>query len=197
MNRYGSTPPISGSTSRSCGPLTPMWTWFELTSCWCLWARRFGLVSRSLSTGWSCLSCALWWRCNTFAVLRCWGLLLLLLSLTACGYDGPASWLRPEQAVQWAREHGLTDKPVFNEYNFGGYLISQHIPTYVDGRTIVFGDVSYEYYTKRGAVPQETLDKFHVEWLLLHPWAAPYYDTRPGWKRVYTDDVAVIYVREP
>jgi hypothetical protein len=82
---------------------------------------------------------------------------------------------------------------VYAEYNFGGYLIWRGIPTFIDGRTLVFGELARDYFTKVGKDRTELIDRYHVEWLLLPPWFGV---ASPRWKEVYRDDVAVIYVRQ-
>ncbi len=50
----------------------------------------------------------------------------------------PIKIYAPEAALAAAQAAGLTGH-VLNEYNFGGYLISRGIPTFIDGRTELFG----------------------------------------------------------
>lgn len=113
-----------------------------------------------------------------------------------CGYDVPPQWIRPEKAVDWAVEHGLTSGNVYSDYNLGGYLISRHIPTFIDGRALVFGPLARKYFLARGKALDDMLDEYHVTWTLLHPWGTKHFDASPHWKRAYEDDVAVIHVRQ-
>ena len=77
------------------------------------------------------------------------------------------------------------------------------IPTFVDGRTDLFGDAFLQRYVAassaaRGWLP-ELLDRYTVAWTLLEPLspAAGLLDHLPGWERVYADPDAVIHRRRP
>ena len=97
------------------------------------------------------------------------------------------------KAIDWAIAHDLQNKPVYNEYNFGGALIWRGIPTFIDGRTLVFGDLAREYFTAQSKERAAMIDRYGVQWLLLHPWLQL---QSPNWEEVYKDDVAVIYIRK-
>ncbi len=135
----------------------------------------------------------------------------LLLALGLCGVAGLAFGLqplpradsdsRPAAAVAAAGRMGLSG-PVFNTESFGGYLIFNGIPTYIDGRFELYGDDFLKSYLKavggREPALTEALDGHGVTWTLLSPGegAVAQRDHRPGWRRVYTDPVAVIHVRQ-
>ena len=44
----------------------------------------------------------------------------------------------PAQALAAAQQHGATR--IFNAYQFGGYLISQQVPVFIDGRAELYGE---------------------------------------------------------
>jgi hypothetical protein len=101
----------------------------------------------------------------------------------------------PSAAVQFAKDHHLTG-PVFNDYEFGGYLIFSGIAPFIDGRADMYGDA----FLKRAATPSEMpalLQQYAVAWTLLDPRDARVVllDHLPGWRRLYTDDIAVVHVR--
>jgi hypothetical protein len=101
----------------------------------------------------------------------------------------------PSAAVQFAKDHQLTG-PVFNDYEFGGYLIFRGIAPFVDGRADMYGDA----FLKRAATPSELLallEQYAVAWTLLDPGDArvALLDHLPGWRRLYTDAIAVVHVR--
>jgi hypothetical protein len=108
----------------------------------------------------------------------------------------------PVHAVEWIREH-RPQGPMFNSYNWGGYLIWQLWPDYlvfVDGRTDLFGDELLDQYLQvRFAQPgfQEVFDQYGVNFVLTEAggFTANFLALDDGWTMSYSDDVAVIYVR--
>jgi len=103
--------------------------------------------------------------------------------------------LAPSAAVQFAKDHHLAG-PVFNGYEFGGYLIFSGIAPFVDGRADIYGDA----FLKRAATPSELpalLEQYAVAWTLLDPRDArvAVLDHLLGWRRVYEDDTAVVHMR--
>jgi len=110
----------------------------------------------------------------------------------------------PMDAVEWIREHRPAG-PMFNSYNWGGYIIWQLWPDYlvfVDGRTDLYGDeLLTQYLQVHFARPgfQEVLDEYDVNFVLTE--AGGFTDNflaldGGAWTLAYSDDVAVIYVRE-
>ena len=67
---------------------------------------------------------------------------VLMLGMTvaalAMGQYRPAANMSPAAAVQALKQHQA--KRVFNDYDFGGYLISQGVAPYIDGRTELYGE---------------------------------------------------------
>jgi len=109
----------------------------------------------------------------------------------------------PLEAVEWIREHRPAG-PMFNSYNWGGYLIWQLWPGYlvfVDGRTDLYGDeLLGQYLQVRFAQPGflEVLDEYGANFVLTE--AGGFTDNflaldGDGWTLAYSDDVAAIYVR--
>ena len=108
----------------------------------------------------------------------------------------------PVAAFDFIREANLQGN-VFNHYGFGGYLISNGIKTFIDGRGELFGGDFIKRYVEavngREAQPfEETLDEFHIDWTLLQKDQAAnkILAHLPNWKRVYGDDTATIFVRQ-
>jgi hypothetical protein len=133
----------------------------------------------------------------------------LLVTLVASGmlaatyailrpHDAPPSHFTPAAAVANAIGANITG-PVFNHYNFGGYLIFRGIPTFIDGRALPFGkEFNSEYINADdGNKLDELVDKYGVTWTLLPPKSSAvlHFDQSPHWRRVYADDVAVVHVR--
>jgi hypothetical protein len=112
--------------------------------------------------------------------------------------DGPVT---PAAALAAAERIGLQG-PVFNSEGFGGYLVFSGIPTFIDGRIELYGDTFLARYleAERGDEPALTalLEQFGIVWTLLMPeqGAARCLDHLPGWRRVYSDNHAVIHIRE-
>jgi hypothetical protein len=106
----------------------------------------------------------------------------------------------PVEAVAWIRDNGPPGR-LFNAYNWGGYLV-MNLPEYlvfVDGRTDLFNDEVLEEWldvvnAKEGW--QHILDKWNVNLLLLQP-DMKIVDqlSNKGWQLVYSDQLAVVYVR--
>jgi hypothetical protein len=60
--------------------------------------------------------------------------------------DAPANNITPAAAVEYAINANVTG-PVFNEFEFGGYLVFRSIPTFIDGRTLPFGkEFAVDYF---------------------------------------------------
>jgi hypothetical protein len=91
--------------------------------------------------------------------------------------------------------------PVFNSEAFGGYLIFQRIPTFIDGRAELYGNTFLNRYLAAEGGSEialaTLLDVYGITWTLLMPQQAAVdrLDALPGWRRVYADPIAVIHVR--
>jgi hypothetical protein len=91
---------------------------------------------------------------------------------------------------------------VLNDYRFGGYLIFAGIPTFIDGRGELFGGKFIERYNRDLSLADlpdflKLLDQYNIRATLLAPDtpAVKLLDRLPDWKRVYSDDVAVVHKR--
>jgi hypothetical protein len=108
----------------------------------------------------------------------------------------------PVEAVEWIQEE-RPQGPMFNSYNWGGYLIWRLWPDYlvfVDGRTDLFGDeLLSQYLEVQFAQPgfQDVLDEYGINFVLTEAqgFTDNFLALDDGWTRAYSDDVAVIYVR--
>lgn len=92
--------------------------------------------------------------------------------------------------------------PILNDYNFGGYLIFRHIPVFIDSRADMYGekfvtDTLETVWLSRPGF-EELLEKYHIQSTLLpaDAAAARLLDRLPGWNRIYSDDTAVVHVRD-
>lgn len=92
--------------------------------------------------------------------------------------------------------------PVFNSYSFGGYLIFSGIEPFIDGRAELYGDAFIKRYVEGTLLTSDQLPQlladYGITWTLLSPTtpSVALLDHLPGWRRLYTDDVAVVHVRE-
>uniref|UniRef100_Q07PD5 Glycosyltransferase RgtA/B/C/D-like domain-containing protein n=1 Tax=Rhodopseudomonas palustris (strain BisA53) TaxID=316055 RepID=Q07PD5_RHOP5 len=107
----------------------------------------------------------------------------------------------PAQALAAAQRHGATR--ILNGYIFGGYLISQKVPVFIDGRAELYGEkMVMDMFRASAGRDVEALDRMieehHVDATMLPPSAAAVrlLDQRAGWRRLHADDVAVVHVRD-
>jgi hypothetical protein len=108
----------------------------------------------------------------------------------------------PARAVDYLRRHPVP-QPLFNSYNWGGYLIWSLYPryrVYIDGRPDMYGDAYVDTFVAvYSGSPQwrSILDRQHIASILVEPDSvlAKLLALSPQWRRVYADAQAVIYVR--
>ena len=93
--------------------------------------------------------------------------------------------------------------PIFNSYNWGGYLIWElpEYPVFVDGRTDLYDDAFLREYLSLVFAQgnwEETLDKYGIKLVLIEPQSmmGQLLVERPGWEQVYLDEMATIFVRD-
>jgi len=108
----------------------------------------------------------------------------------------------PAKAVEFIQSHHLTGN-MLNEYDYGGYLIwalPEH-PVFVDGRADLYewaGVLSqYEKWSLLQTDPSQLLDKYHIGFCLLEKDSPMVHvlPLMPNWKKVYSDQKSVIFVR--
>lgn len=108
----------------------------------------------------------------------------------------------PVNAVEFLNQY-TSPGPLFNSYNWGGYILWALYPKYlsfVDGRTDLFSDEILEHYLFAWlAEPgwEEVLDRWDIELALLEP-SAPLSMSlqRTGWKVLYKDESAIVMARD-
>jgi hypothetical protein len=107
----------------------------------------------------------------------------------------------PVAAVQWLKENP-TGGNLFNSYNWGGYLTwaLPQTPVFIDGRADLYGtELMNEWWNVVDGTPQglEVLDRWKVQTILLEPsWPVIKLLPSMGWRKVYEDNMAVIFVKE-
>lgn len=112
----------------------------------------------------------------------------------------------PVEAVEVLLESDFeAPGPIFNEFGWGGYLLYRawpEIPVFIDGQTDFYGeDLTKEYVRIRelGTDWESLIEKHDVRWALI-PVDVPLVqglELHPDWDLVYSDSVAMAFVREP
>jgi hypothetical protein len=93
-------------------------------------------------------------------------------------------------------------EPVFNDYEFGGYLIFKGIRPFIDGRADMYGNDFMRQYVGLQELDNATitamLDKYGIVWAMVHSdyRRGRIFDRIPGWRLHYTDKVASVFIRE-
>jgi hypothetical protein len=113
----------------------------------------------------------------------------------------PRRQMSPESAVGYIFAHNLHGN-IYNDYDFGGYLIFRGLPTFIDGRTeMLFGD---GFMTENRTIvfqrPREFigyLDKYRISIGLVVPNSMESQEFRASsdWIGVYSDDISELFVR--
>ena len=92
---------------------------------------------------------------------------------------------------------------VFNDYDFGGYLISNGVAPFIDGRTELYGEKFFvDHNAASGLMEPENLfrllDAYKIEATLMRTQSAAtkLLDHIDGWHKIFADDVATIHVRK-
>ena len=108
----------------------------------------------------------------------------------------------PVRAVEFIKANHLSG-PMLNDYLYGGYLIwaAPEYPVFIDGRSDVYewsGVLSqFGDWATLKSDPNELLRKYEVNFCLLAK-DAPMARVLPlltNWKMIYSDDIAVIFLR--
>ena len=118
-------------------------------------------------------------------------------SLTATTY--------PVGAADWLASHPEVGKKMYNQYGWGGYLAYRFYPepnrrVFIFGEAALMGDSLLNDYQDIQTLRsdwQTLLDRYGVDYIVYNRGEAlaNVLATEPGWKLVYQDDLAVIYVR--
>lgn len=130
----------------------------------------------------------------------------LMIALTAGAFAvnryRPAENVTPVAAVKFLKERGA--QRVFNDYEFGGYMIAQGVAPYIDGRTELYGEkfVLEHKDASRLLNPVgffELLERYGIDATLLNRTtpAALILDQVDGWRKVFSDDQVAVHVRDP
>jgi hypothetical protein len=93
---------------------------------------------------------------------------------------------------------------VFNDYDFGGFLIANGVAPFIDGRTELYGEKFFvDHNAASGLMEPENLfrllDEYKIEATLMRTQSAAtkLLDHVDGWQNIYSDDIATIHLRKP
>jgi hypothetical protein len=93
---------------------------------------------------------------------------------------------------------------VFNDYDFGGFLIANGVAPFIDGRTELYGENFFvDHNAASGLMEPENLfrllDAYRIEATLMRTQSAAtkLLDHVDGWQKIYSDDIATIHQRRP
>lgn len=108
----------------------------------------------------------------------------------------------PYDAVEFIKTEQLPG-PIFNSYNWGGYLIFKlwpAYPVYIDGRTDLYDDAFIRRYLKVMVADEgweQILQEDKIKLVLVEPGStlAKFLRLNPAWAERYRDDQAVIFSR--
>jgi hypothetical protein len=110
----------------------------------------------------------------------------------------------PAHAVAYLRQHPPTG-PIFNLYDWGGYLIWKLYPTtpvFIDGRADLYGpELLHDFadvYEFKGSW-QQILQRWHIQTVIIPPTSALAVglQSAPGWTVAYQDSQAIILTKCP
>jgi hypothetical protein len=92
---------------------------------------------------------------------------------------------------------------LFNDYDFGGYLIANGVAPFIDGRAELYGEKFFiDHHVATELTEPDTLfrllDEYNIEATLMRSQspANKLLDHVDGWQKVYADDIATIHVRK-
>jgi hypothetical protein len=93
---------------------------------------------------------------------------------------------------------------VFNDYDFGGFLIANGVAPFIDGRTELYGEKFFvDHNAASGLMEPENLfrllDSYKIDATLMRTQSAAtkLLDHVDGWQKIYSDDIATIHLRKP
>jgi hypothetical protein len=92
---------------------------------------------------------------------------------------------------------------VFNDYDFGGYLIASGVAPFIDGRTELYGEKFFvDHNAASGLMEPDNLfrllEEYKIEATLMRTQSAAtkLLDHVDGWQKIYADDIATIHLRK-
>ncbi len=129
---------------------------------------------------------------------------VIALSVIALRFQDypPRRDINPSAGLAAAQEYGVSGN-VLNAYNFGGALILEGVPTFVDGRA----DRLYNGFIPRIKATQEIagalllreqIDEYDIGWAIMPPedGRAHHFREFENWRQIHEDDVSVVFVKD-
>jgi hypothetical protein len=96
----------------------------------------------------------------------------------------------------------VRETPVLNDYAFGGYLIWNGVKPFIDSRADLHGDIFLKNYADIISPDKDALAAalafHHARWTIFSAQApvVKLLDATPGWRRFYSDKLAVVHVHD-
>ncbi|TDR87148.1 hypothetical protein [Enterovirga rhinocerotis] len=132
-------------------------------------------------------------------------LLLAATGLVAAFVRGPEPGpkVTPREALAAAREAGLRG-PVYNSYDYGGFLIAEGVPTFIDGRTdqLYLGGFISGLFGAVGKAEHQPffdfIDRYRVTWAIVPSKGKEqaHFAAMPAWRLIHRDGTAAVYAKE-
>lgn len=132
-------------------------------------------------------------------------LVVAALALAVIGFAAriapePNPAVTPTAALEAARMRGLTG-PVYNHYDFGGFLIAAGVETFIDGRADQIFLGGFMNGLDRAVTDPESgrfaalLDRYGVTWALVRRQGddVRHLSRMEGWALLHRDDVAAVF----
>lgn len=106
----------------------------------------------------------------------------------------------PVAALEYLQDSGLDESRIYNDFPWGGFLLWNGIPPFIDGRTDMYGpefleDTLDTLFLREGW--EASLDEYEIETALLTDTAplTQMLEERDDWEEVYRNEGAVVFVR--
>lgn len=140
-------------------------------------------------------------------------LLVILISVVEYKPKAGASYIDersyPVKAVEWLKENiNIEEMRLYNEYNYGSYILYQDVPVFVDSRADLYtpefnGDKEKDVFTDVlqtsgvGRYYEDTFEKYEITHLLIpkNTKINMFISRDDNYNELYKDDYFVIYER--
>lgn len=129
--------------------------------------------------------------------------MLVAGTIAYAGVHPFAPHMRGSPVAAVAELKKLNVSRVFNDYDFGGFLIASGVAPFIDGRTELYGEKFFvDHNAASGLMEPENLfrllDEYRIEATLMRTQSAAtkLLDHVDGWQKIYSDDIATIHVRK-
>jgi hypothetical protein len=155
-----------------------------------------------IPTGFAATAQTRWSSDRRVAAVTAIGAALLILARSLMPLSPPENEANPWHLIA-AVPAPLRAQPVLNSYAMGGPLILSGIRPYIDGRGDMYGDAMVLGYKSiadgNAAALGEAVRRWDIRWAIVSKRSrhlVALLDRTPGWRRIASDDVGMIYVRD-